>query len=199
MGIAMEAVEANKEKVEELYRQGLSLRKVAELLQLKSHYVWVYIKQTGLSRNNFNGIGNPFYGKIHTAETRFKISKSKQGKPGHNKGKSKYPPSKYFNGALIHKWQKNAKARNIEWHLSYSELDKLWERQNGRCALTGRELIPLSRATKMVIASLDRIDSNKSYTVDNVQLVTGMINIMKNILNNEEFIVLCKEVSYVHG
>ncbi len=39
--------------------------------------------------------------------------------------------------------------------------------------------------------SVDRIDSNKGYTVDNIQLVCAIINRMKMNLSNDEFISLC--------
>ena len=35
--------------------------------------------------------------------------------------------------------------------------------------------------------SIDRIDSNKGYLKDNVVLVTGLINLMKNDLSDSEF------------
>ena len=40
----------------------------------------------------------------------------------------------------------------------------------------------------------DRIDSTKGYTKDNIQLVTMAANQMKNDLQMDEFISLCKSV-----
>ena len=44
--------------------------------------------------------------------------------------------------------------------------------------------------------SIERIDSNKGYTKDNVVLVAGIVNSMKNDLSQDEFIktinLICK-------
>lgn len=44
-------------------------------------------------------------------------------------------------------------------------------------------------------ASLDRIDSTKGYTLDNIQWVHKHINVMKMDLDQEYFIKLCKLVT----
>ena len=44
-------------------------------------------------------------------------------------------------------------------------------------------------------ASLDRIDSSKGYTKDNVQWVHKDINYIKRDLSDSEFITLCKKVA----
>ena len=43
--------------------------------------------------------------------------------------------------------------------------------------------------------SIDRIDSNKGYYIDNIQLVYPKINMMKFTYSQDEFIDLCKRVS----
>lgn len=43
--------------------------------------------------------------------------------------------------------------------------------------------------------SVDRIDSSKGYTKDNIQLICGMVNIIKYKLPQEKFIELCKKIS----
>lgn len=42
--------------------------------------------------------------------------------------------------------------------------------------------------------SIDRIDSNKGYTKDNVQLVCSAINFMKSNLSLNDFIMYCESV-----
>jgi len=51
---------------------------------------------------------------------------------------------------------------------------------------------PKGRGT---LASLDRIDSNKSYTKENCQWVSKELNIMKGALSMEDFALLCNVVS----
>jgi hypothetical protein len=43
--------------------------------------------------------------------------------------------------------------------------------------------------------SLDRIDSNKGYTKNNVVFCCAKINIMKSDMDVDEFIDLCKKIS----
>ena len=45
--------------------------------------------------------------------------------------------------------------------------------------------------------SIDRIDSSKGYTKDNIQLVCASLNNMKMDLKNKHFIQLCKLVAGV--
>lgn len=42
--------------------------------------------------------------------------------------------------------------------------------------------------------SIDRIDSNKGYTRDNVVITLGVVNLMKRDLKINEFIELCSQV-----
>lgn len=84
----------------------------------------------------------------------------------------------------------NAASRNIEWHLVESDIVDLWNKHNGRCALTG---LQLSKDPKDW--SVDRIDSDRGYTVDNIQLVHKHVNLMKNVLSQQQFIFLCRLVA----
>ena len=77
----------------------------------------------------------------------------------------------------------------------------LYRKQGERCALTGIKLSldgtvdqNRHRGTSLRTASLDRIDSSKGYTLDNVQWVDKRINIMKHQLSQSHFIAICKRV-----
>lgn len=95
-----------------------------------------------------------------------------------------------------------AKSRDLSFEI---DIDFGWElflKQDGKCALTGKP-ITLVRGYKQSLidrtkpqqtASLDRIDSTKGYTKDNVQWVKLKINRMKWDLDQQEFINMCKEV-----
>jgi hypothetical protein len=48
----------------------------------------------------------------------------------------------------------------------------------------------------LTTASLDRIDSSKGYTIDNVQWVHKTVNLMKRELNQQDFIDICNKISY---
>lgn len=76
-------------------------------------------------------------------------------------------------------------------------LQDVWEiylKQDRKCALSG---VPIDFKTTEngVSASIDRIDSNLEYDIDNVQLVHKDVNLMKNRFNQEYFIEMCKKIS----
>lgn len=72
---------------------------------------------------------------------------------------------------------------------------ELYEKQGGRCALTGLP-IPLScTRSASSIASLDRIDAKIGYVIGNVQWVHKDINRMKNVFDQDYFIAMCRAVA----
>lgn len=90
----------------------------------------------------------------------------------------------------------NAKRRCLDSTLTLEDLWQLFLKQHGCCAISG---IPLDFATiseckagRTNTASLDRIDSTKGYTLDNVQWVHKRVNEMKMSQSQEEFIQLCR-------
>jgi hypothetical protein len=86
------------------------------------------------------------------------------------------------------------KKRNpIGISLTIEEAWNLFLEQKGLCALTGQEIC-LGKRGKAT-ASLDRIDPNKGYHLDNVQWVHKDINRMKNIFQQDYFIKVCKLVN----
>ncbi len=68
------------------------------------------------------------------------------------------------------------------------DLSKLWDRQKGRCALTNLKMLSPNdkNINSLFCASLDRIDSDGEYTLDNVQFITRAANWLKNNHTQEE-------------
>ena len=96
---------------------------------------------------------------------------------------------------------RNAKERNLDVTVDRTFLSKLFASQNGRCALSGQEIVfrygkGRVRYTETT-ASIDRIDSNKPYSEDNVQWVHKHINVMKHRCSDEQFFNHCKQI-YFH-
>jgi len=85
----------------------------------------------------------------------------------------------------------SARTRNIEWALNINTVtgDIL---EQDCCALCGRRFV--YKAGHIDSPSIDRIDSNRGYTPDNVQYVTSRVNIMKGPLTTEEFNALNKNI-----
>lgn len=63
----------------------------------------------------------------------------------------------------------------------------LLEKQNGKCFYSEKQLVTLGRKHPWQ-PSLDRIDSNKGYTRDNVVLCTVAENYAKNCFDTEQFL-----------
>lgn len=85
--------------------------------------------------------------------------------------------------------------RGIEISITPKILWNLFLKQNKKCALTGIELTLWSSPKVYGTASLDRIDSTRGYTEDNIQWVHKSINLCKHVLNNEQFISMCNDVA----
>jgi hypothetical protein len=98
---------------------------------------------------------------------------------------------------------KTARKRNIEFNISKDYAEKILINQNYKCALTKLELkfvfapynIMKEVCNNCNTASLDRIDSSKGYIEGNIQWVHKDVNLMKNILNQDYFISLCKQIA----
>ena len=99
---------------------------------------------------------------------------------------------RYFN-----KLKLEAVSRNLPFEISLEFLWQLFQKQSGRCALSGQSIhIEASKASRIEhTASVDRIDSSRGYTVDNVQWVHKDINFMKQAFSQERFIRLCSLVT----
>lgn len=91
----------------------------------------------------------------------------------------------------------SAKNRGIEFNLTIEFLWELFLKQDRKCVLSGINLFFYisKKYTHTQTASLDRIDSNKGYTEDNVQWVHKDLNIFKKSLSDEEFIKWCHMIS----
>lgn len=83
--------------------------------------------------------------------------------------------------------------KRIKCFITVEHLHDVWQRQEGLCAYTK---LPLSsEAHQLNTVSLDRIDSDKDYTANNIQLVCVPVNRMKLDYSEDQFIHLCKLVS----
>ena len=72
-------------------------------------------------------------------------------------------------------------------------LQSVYESQGGLCAYTKLPLLAIGNQLNTM--SLDRVDSSKNYTEDNIQLVCVAINRMKLNHAEDQFIQLCRLVA----
>ena len=102
-----------------------------------------------------------------------------------------------------------AKRQGMEFDLEPDDIRLIFEAQGGRCAYTGKAIYlrgmrhhntrrgrsrGLVSYHNMNKASVDRIDSTKGYTRDNVHLVCLHINYAKLDLSEADFVDLCAAV-----
>lgn len=97
----------------------------------------------------------------------------------------------------------SAEKRKIEFAITIEYAWELYLKQDKKCALTGLDIeFPKTYKKKkdknLMLASLDRKDSNLGYVPGNVQWVYSKINYMKYTNTNDEFIELC-ELVYKHN
>lgn len=92
----------------------------------------------------------------------------------------------------FHNAAHRAREKGYEFNITIDYLVGLYNQQSGKCALSGYELNFVSgNPLKM---SLDRKDSSKGYTTENVQWVTWQVNNLKSNLDELELINLCKAI-----
>ena len=92
---------------------------------------------------------------------------------------------------------RQAERRNIPFEVTREYAWNLYLRQGKLCAMSG---VPICFSSNIrdqrgkQTASLDRIDSSKPYTENNIQWTHKKVNIMKNIMSVEEFSGWCSLV-----
>lgn len=89
--------------------------------------------------------------------------------------------------------KRNAKVRNFTFNLTINQLWNVFLKQNKKCVMTGLPLKFSKYSGKSDgNASLDRIDSNKGYDLNNIQWIHKDVNKMKNNLKEANFLEYCK-------
>lgn len=107
---------------------------------------------------------------------------------------SKYIMRMYWTAFIL-----NAKSRNLIIKIQPSDLDTILEKQNFKCKLSGLDISLPKTSNEFLLerkwtASIDRIDSNKPYTISNIQFVHKDINKMKMDLDEKIFLNYCKAI-----
>jgi hypothetical protein len=98
---------------------------------------------------------------------------------------------------FFYRIKQNADKRNYYFDISIEDIWNLFIKQNKKCAISGLDIsVGDGRDySDTRTASLDRIDSSKGYTIDNIQWIHKKINRMKMDLSDQEFINMCKIIS----
>ena len=90
---------------------------------------------------------------------------------------------------------KSKSYRGITLEIDYKFLYELYQRQEGKCAISGLPMTyNVGAGRNHYNISIDRIDSTKGYTKDNVQLVCAQVNMMKAEMTMEELYIFCENI-----
>lgn len=100
---------------------------------------------------------------------------------------------------LFNRWKQSAECRGIEFNITIKQAWNLFIKQKGKCAISGLEITLGKSYKEMSTASLDRINSTKGYTIDNIQWVHRYVNVMKNDFVQKDFIELCCVIAKYNG
>jgi hypothetical protein len=108
-------------------------------------------------------------------------------------------------GTLMTYLKRKAKERNLSFELTAQQLWDLFNAQKGLCALSGEPLVFSVAIDKnhnldrtLHTASLDRIDNNKGYTIDNVQWIHKILNHMRRQYSVADYVYWCEKVAEYH-
>lgn len=148
------------------YKNGIGVCKIAKKFGVSSARITAVLKSNGIE-----------------------ISASSNNQNGLWKGYGE------ISGSFFNDIKTSAKRRNIEFDITIEFLWDVFLKQGRTCALSGKELIFGSNKKEETSASVDRIDSSKGYTEDNVQWVDKTVNVMKWSLSQEDFIEICKQIA----
>ncbi len=102
---------------------------------------------------------------------------------------------KDISGEFWNQIKYNAKNRNIEFDITIEYVWSLFEKQNGKCKLSGINIYFSKNYKEKGNISLDRIDNTKGYIKGNVQWLHKHVNMMKSTYNEQYFINLCQQIS----
>lgn len=110
----------------------------------------------------------------------------------YKKGKNVYNYTGYedISGAKWYSIKQNAKVRDLEISITKEDVWNIYLKQDKKCNYTGLSISFLDGT-----ASVDRIDSDKGYNIDNIVIVHKDINRMKSDFSVNYFIELCKLVN----
>lgn len=91
--------------------------------------------------------------------------------------------------------QERLKTSHLPFNITALDLMEIYYKQKGCDALTGKPIyLDMKKDYSKQNISIDRIDSNKGYIKDNIQLVSKYTNVSKWEKSNEEHIEYCIDV-----
>jgi hypothetical protein len=108
-------------------------------------------------------------------------------------GENKFTTEEQKIKSSMRDFAKRVRARKAKFveELDLDRLIEIWNSQNGKCKFTNVDLVLQHQPEYKIIsnnykASIDRIDSSKPYTIDNIQFISYTSNSLKSNMTDEE-------------
>lgn len=90
-----------------------------------------------------------------------------------------------------------------KFSITFHDVLELWELQRGLCYYTGTQMMHVMNGGDDYIdwdgMSIDRIDSSRGYTRDNIVLCKLIANLSKSNMTQSQYFDLCQQVVDLHG
>ncbi len=102
-----------------------------------------------------------------------------------------------ISGAYFSNLENGAKRRGIKFNVKIEDAWKIYQEQNGKCALSGLDIFfarNFSNSKGGQTASLDRVDSKGVYELGNVRWLHKNVNVMRWNMTDEYFLEICKKI-----
>ena len=104
---------------------------------------------------------------------------------------------------MVYDMRKNSRRKNLgDCTIEPQDIYDLFDSQDGKCALTGFHMTLSSsddQELRRYAATVDRVDNERGYTLDNVWLVTMLANQIKSNVELEVFVEWCAAVTATVG
>ena len=148
-------------------------------------------------RSYFKKKGVDRYANIED-KTSFNKNRYVENKDSFLKSRDKFARSVRGRVYSLYESAKDRSAKkNMVFEITLDYLLEKYEKQEGKCEMTGipftSERNPDGKRFYMPYSpSLDRIDSNKGYTKDNVRLVCVIVNLALNVFGEDVFKNMCQ-------
>lgn len=114
------------------------------------------------------------------------------------KAKDRYSDEKrlqYVLNSRLLAAKNRASSKGIEFQLSLQDLTKLWDKQGGKCAISGIPMTyELNQGRVFSNVSIDQVVPGKGYIPENIQLVCMAVNQIKSDFDMQTVLYICKQI-----
>lgn len=112
-----------------------------------------------------------------------------------NSSPERYLSYKYNCIAVVANSKRRKWLSGLQFTIKANDLIDLWNKQNGKCALTGFPMTySVRKGYQLFNASVDRIDNAVGYEPQNIRLTCRFANQMKFKLSDQELLTWCKAI-----